>query len=217
MSGNTSDKGPLEQQMTVQEDGRISHLSLQWFYDPSDKPDEAMDNFYTIHKSHVQPLICGETTLPQVLHALQSAAKTIDIGVWCFDPALCLKGYNPVLNNTRTLLDSLAPPYDASPRIGDVLLAAAHRGVQVRLTVWSLGDLMYNPIHWKYAAVNFSNNGIGETLWPIFKKGWLIAKHYIGAEDSEDVKEFCLLLEILVALVVFTYVKWGDFYMTRKR
>lgn len=193
MSETTPDKGPLEQRMTVQADGRISHLSLQWFYDPSDKP-ESMDNFYTIHKSHVQPLICGEKTLPQVLHALQSAAKTIDIGIWCFDPALCLKGYNPDLWKTATLLDSLAPPYDASPRIGDLLLAAALRGVEVRLTVWSLGDLMYNPIHWKFAAFNFLTSKLKDVILECIKESFYIIRAYLDKATWDKYKNIMTLI-----------------------
>lgn len=150
MSGKTSDKGPLDQRMTVQEDGRISHLSMQWFYDPTKKPDEDMDNFYTVRTSHVQPLICGADSMAHVLHVLQGARHSIDIGVWCFDPSLCLNGYNPGLKENFALLGSLVPPYDASPRIGDLLLAAALRGVKVRLLVWTGGDLMFNPTHWNF-------------------------------------------------------------------
>lgn len=210
MSGKTSDKGPLDQQMTVQEDGHISYLSMQWFYDPTEKPDGGMNNFYTVRTSHVQPLICGDETMPRVLHALQSAEKTIDIGVWCFDPALCLKGYNPDLNRTRTLLDSLVPPYDASPRIGDVLLAAAHREVNIRIMVWTLGDLMYNPIHWEHAISEYTNSEEGRSFIEQVKRGWLIAKEYSGANKNEFIRNLVGWNEITAAVCLFLYIKYKD-------
>ena len=201
MSETTPDKGPLEQRMTVQADGTVTCLSKDWFYQPGEK-----DNFYTVRTSHVQPLICGAETMPRILQVLQSAEKSIDIGVWCFDPALSLNGYNKALNKSFDLFDSLKPPLNASPRIGDVLFDAASRGVEIRITVWTLGDLVYNPLHWDVLADNFLDivKEFGEFE---IEKYWEMIKKYSGItfDDIFDVTKKVILAIVAICIVLFKF------------
>lgn len=203
MSETTPDKGPLEQQMTVQADGTVTCLSKDWFYQPGEK-----DNFYTVRTSHVQPLICGAETMPRILQVLQSAEKSIDIGVWCFDPALSLNGYDPKLNFVFGLFDSLRYPFNDSPRIGDILLDAACRGVKIRITVWTLGDLVYNPFHWRVLA---------SRLDEIFarlkehdgKKYWEMIKEYFDIDEKDIAIAVAKVLGVIIFICIAIYIFRG--------
>lgn len=200
MSDMDTGQIPVPQEIKIKKDDRQTILTKEWFYHPGPK-----DNYYTIRTSHVQPLICGENTMPTILHVLQSATKTIDIGLWCFDPALCLKGYNPALNSSYNLLDSLIPPLNVSPRVGDILLSAAHRGVKVRLLIWTLGDLIYNPIHWRELETQIGPilKSLKSSEWDMY---WQLIKHYTGLSDKHlymsvgGVLIFCLVVHIVGAI-----------------
>lgn len=134
-------------------DGKHNTITLGWWH----LKQKDHSNFFPVREnSFVEPLICGSNTLPAVCTALENAEKSIEISLWAFDPAFCLKGYYPEIVENHALLGSLEKTTrktpsgvvrrvsKQSPRVGDILLDAALSGVQVRILVWSAMDLLYN-------------------------------------------------------------------------
>ena len=167
---------PKEQQTRQPVDGRSTSLTKEWHYQEGGCPGR----YYPLrYNSHVSPLICGEETMPQVMLALKSATERIDISLWCFDPALCMHGYNPKLNRKFKLYQSLQTEFSSSPRVGDLLIAAANRGVNIRLLIWEGGNVLYNPFVWrKYASPTYNSL---EILWD---NRWELVEEYLDLPET---------------------------------
>jgi phosphatidylserine/phosphatidylglycerophosphate/cardiolipin synthase-like enzyme len=191
---------PLRQSLVTVDDGKLTTLSKEWFYqDHNDK-----DKYYPKRTgTHVTPLVCGKETLPELRRAVDHAKDSIDISLWCFDPALCMQGYNPALNIWFGLYQSLQVNFRESPRAGDILLAAAARGVKVRLLIWTLGDLIYNPKYWSallgdvYNSGNAPNRARGAAisgLWDILGRNSAIIRETLELDRLKRIGPATILL-----------------------
>lgn len=125
------------------ETNRTAHGSVQWFAENRNK--KGADSHPITHNNQLKLFICGEEGFGDIASQIANAKESIDIICWGFDPGMEL---------VRT-----GKSWPRGPTYGDLLIAAAKRGVKVRLLVW------YDTIgHWGTANMpGYTNDN---WLWP---------------------------------------------------
>lgn len=114
----------------LSDETRTATLTSQWLLE---KQEDAKTP--VLHFNNLEVLICGQESFARIAADIQAARKSIDIIAWGFDPAMELvRG-----DKGGTWPRGGKSDADTSTTYGDLLRAAAGRGVQVRLLVWYEG------------------------------------------------------------------------------
>lgn len=104
----------------IDEVKRSAASSMQWLVEPLSKKGAATHPI--THNNKLKFFICGQEGFGDIAAEIARAEKTIDLCCWGFDPGMELK------RNSST--------WPRGDTFGDLLIAAARRGVKVRLLVW---------------------------------------------------------------------------------
>ena len=101
----------------IDEVSRKATSTLQWF------AEKRHATHPITHNNRLTILHCGEEGFERIATDIQNAKESIDLICWGFDPGMELK------RGGRAT-------WPRGPTYGDLLIAAAKRGVRVRLLVW---------------------------------------------------------------------------------
>jgi phosphatidylserine/phosphatidylglycerophosphate/cardiolipin synthase-like enzyme len=93
---------------------------VQWFAENRNKKGSATHPI--THNNRLAVYICGQAGFAAIARDISEAKESIDLVLWGFDPGM-------ELNRTGTV-------WPRSTTYGDLLIAAARRGVKVRLLCW---------------------------------------------------------------------------------
>lgn len=104
----------------VCETNRTAHGSVQWFAENRNKKGAASHPI--THNNQLKLFICGQEGFADIAAQIVAAQDSIDLVCWGFDPGMEL---------VRT-----GKTWPRGPTYGDLLIAAAKRGVTVRLLIW---------------------------------------------------------------------------------
>ncbi|MGW8391179.1 phospholipase D-like domain-containing protein [Pseudoduganella sp. HUAS MS19] len=102
------------------ETNRTAHGSVQWFAENRNKKGAASHPI--THNNQLKLFICGQEGFADIAAQISAAQESIDLVCWGFDPGMEL---------VRT-----GKSWPRGPTYGDLLIAAAKRGVKVRLLIW---------------------------------------------------------------------------------
>jgi len=102
----------------MDEQRRIGCATAQWF-------DENCVATHPLNANNLlEVLVCGEEAFERIARDIEAAQVSIDLVCWGFDPGMELRR------------DAAAKDWPRGQPFGSLLLAAAGRGVKVRLLVW---------------------------------------------------------------------------------
>lgn len=104
----------------IDEVKRSAISSMQWLLEPRSKKGNATHPI--THNNKLKFFICGKDGFDDIAKEIARATKTIDLCCWGFDPGMELQRSSSTWPRGDTF--------------GDLLIAAARRGVKVRLLVW---------------------------------------------------------------------------------
>src|SRR5213595_4116163 len=90
--------------------------SVQWFL------EKRSGTHPITHNNQLQLFICGEDSFADIADQIRCAKKSIDLCCWGFDPGM--------------ELERSGSTWPRGATYGDLLIAAAKRGVKIRLLVW---------------------------------------------------------------------------------
>ena len=102
------------------ETNRTANGSVQWFAENRNKKGAASHPI--THNNQLKLFICGQEGFADIAAEIAAAQQSIDLVCWGFDPGMEL---------VRT-----GKTWPRGPTYGDLLIAAAKRGVTVRLLIW---------------------------------------------------------------------------------
>jgi len=105
----------------IDEVARTATASTQWLLENRNIKGAATHPI--THNNQLQFFICGESGFADIAQTIAKAQQSIDLVCWGFDPGM-------------ELVRSQSIAWPRGTTYGELLLAAARRGVKVRLLVW---------------------------------------------------------------------------------
>ncbi|MES2739626.1 MAG: phospholipase D-like domain-containing protein [Pseudomonadota bacterium] len=144
----------------IDEVTRTARGTTQWFLENRNILGNATHPI--THNNRLSLFICGEEAFADIAAQIAMAQESIDLCCWGFDPAM-------------ELVRGASPTWPRGETYGDLLIAAANRGVTVQLLVW------YDAIGSK-SACNMPGHSHDQSNWMRGMGGYHPAK--ISARNS---------------------------------